>query len=76
MYTLVAWNDPTGLPLLLSEVLSALYEMLAKAWLCLTAFLASSSMFSKDSGNGAITVRAQYLLGLGIGDVTGYGLHE
>ncbi|KAI0364819.1 Neutral/alkaline nonlysosomal ceramidase [Pilatotrama ljubarskyi] len=42
--------------------------------LCLTAFLASTSVFSNDASSrtvGIQAVSAQYLLGLGTGDITG-----
>ncbi len=48
-----------------SELLNIVLDMLNRVFICLTAFLASSGLFS---GNGRVDnmgVQAQYLLGLG-----------
>lgn len=65
------WIDPAGLPIALSELVYNFFGMLLKTWIYVTAYLASASVFSKDGGSGAPTAHAQYLLGLGTGDVTG-----
>ncbi|KAL1940348.1 hypothetical protein VTO73DRAFT_8920 [Trametes versicolor] len=62
--------DPSSLaPNIWSMMRSAL-QLIQHGLLCLTAFLASTSTFSNGAA-GIQAASAQYLLGLGIGDITG-----
>ena len=51
-----------------SSLAMALIELVHRALLTVTLFLASPSLFPNAN---VLPVRGQYLLGLGIGDVTG-----
>ncbi|KAH8097107.1 Neutral/alkaline nonlysosomal ceramidase [Cristinia sonorae] len=71
MYTpLIQLEQLTALPQSLGDVVLAASNMLRRPLLCLTAYLATSSSFL--GWNSPVAgVEAQYLLGLGIGDITG-----
>ncbi|KAI0753569.1 Neutral/alkaline nonlysosomal ceramidase [Daedaleopsis nitida] len=62
--------DPSSLPSDLWGVVQSTMQLLHHGLLCLTAYLASANVFLDDS-NGVRGVSAQYLLGLGIADITG-----
>ncbi|TCD64881.1 hypothetical protein EIP91_003457, partial [Steccherinum ochraceum] len=62
--------DLQALPSSCTDVLLACLAMLQRGLLCLTAFLATSSSFIRGN-NVVVGAEAQYLLGLGIGDITG-----
>ncbi|EJD08259.1 Neutral/alkaline nonlysosomal ceramidase [Fomitiporia mediterranea MF3/22] len=49
----------------------ALYELARRAFVCGAFFLASGPVFPNVARIGVQTAQAQYLLGLGIGDITG-----
>lgn len=51
-----------------SSLAMGLFELTRRAVCTVTLFLASSTLFHSA---GIISVRSQYLLGLGIGDITG-----
>lgn len=59
-----------GLPLDFWDLSQALFEMMKRVCVCLTALLATGSIF-QDASLGVKVVAGQYLLGLGTGDITG-----
>ncbi|KAI0644858.1 Neutral/alkaline nonlysosomal ceramidase [Trametes meyenii] len=66
--------DPSSLPDAdLWGMMRSAMQLVQRGVLCLTAFLASTSVFWDGAPNGAGIqgVSAQYLLGLGIADITG-----
>ncbi|KAK7691528.1 hypothetical protein QCA50_004927 [Cerrena zonata] len=70
MYIFETTLDVDTVPFRLCDTLQALYNMLNRALVCLVALVASVNVFNF----GAVApygVQAQYLLGLGIGDITG-----
>ena len=56
--------DLATIPSTLADTVVALVSMLQRAFLCLTAFLATSSTWI-GGGNAVATAETQYLLGLG-----------
>ncbi|EKM81296.1 hypothetical protein AGABI1DRAFT_112961 [Agaricus bisporus var. burnettii JB137-S8] len=68
---LLSYNS--ALPLDLWDSVESFYNVMRGSFYYLTAFLASSSVFSNGAsgGIGIKGANAQYLLGLGIGDITG-----
>ncbi|KAH7916139.1 Neutral/alkaline nonlysosomal ceramidase [Hygrophoropsis aurantiaca] len=68
---LLAYDGGTSLPL--GNIIHCFLDALRSLFFYLTAFLASSSLWSHGvhTGTTAEAAQTQYLLGLGIGDVTG-----
>lgn len=61
-------------PLVVLSTLSltmAVFELTRRAFLGLTVFLAAGPFFPDAARLGVGSVQAQYLLGLGMGDITG-----
>ena len=61
-------------PLVVLSTLSltmAVFELTRRAFLGLTVFLATGPLFPDGARLGVGSVQAQYLLGLGMGDITG-----
>ncbi|KAK7471947.1 hypothetical protein VKT23_000053 [Stygiomarasmius scandens] len=63
------FDDPPSLPLDLWDFVRGLLDTMSGFVWYLTAFLASSSVFSNEIGVKGVS--GQYLLGLGTGDITG-----
>ncbi|KAI0333229.1 hypothetical protein GY45DRAFT_322040 [Cubamyces sp. BRFM 1775] len=66
--------DPSGLAPDIWSLMRSTMQLLQRGLLCLTAFLASASVFTDGASSKALGVQGvsgQYLLGLGIGDITG-----
>lgn len=59
-----AFNEPPTFPLDLFDTFRPVVNMAHRAILCLTAFFASSSLFT-STGQPGPYAQAQYLLGLG-----------
>ena len=55
-----------------SALAMAVFDLARRALLSFSLFLASSTLFPHNAGLTIAPVRGQYLLGLGIGDITGY----
>ncbi|KAI0705267.1 Neutral/alkaline nonlysosomal ceramidase [Cerioporus squamosus] len=63
--------DPSALSPDLWAMMRSAMQLLQHGVLCLTALLASANVISSGASAGVQGVSAQYLLGLGIGDITG-----
>ncbi|TFK78168.1 hypothetical protein K466DRAFT_607248 [Polyporus arcularius HHB13444] len=63
--------DPSALSPDLWAMMRSAMQLLQHGILCLTAFSASANVLANGAQAGVQGVSAQYLLGLGIGDITG-----
>ncbi|TFK77902.1 hypothetical protein K466DRAFT_668585 [Polyporus arcularius HHB13444] len=63
--------DPSALSPDLWAMMRSAMQLLQHGLLCLTAFSASANVLANAAQAGVQGVSAQYLLGLGIGDITG-----